>query len=101
MNTPGHGGRAPDHHTEPGESAPGGSLVSVGVAEHCVCGAAGFVATLLTLIGGYSLFIAATQPLGMLASTAFVFIAVGLWVGSWLTLELIWEWRAGRLSGAD
>jgi hypothetical protein len=101
MDMPGHGGQGPDHPAKPVESTPGGPLVSVGVAEHCVCGAVGLLATLLTLVGGYSLFLAATRPLGMFASTALVFLAVALWIGSWLALELLWEWRAGRLPATD
>lgn len=38
-----------------------------------------------------------TQQFGMFSTTVLVFGLTTLWVLVWISLESLWEWRAGRL----
>lgn len=40
------------------------------------------------------LLVTVTRPLGLFATTALVFLVVMFWVGTWLALEVVCEWRA-------
>ena len=70
---------------------------SVGVVEHFSCGLFGLLATAAVLVFVYPALVAATRPLYLLSSVALVFVVITAWVLVWLSLELVWEWRAGRL----
>lgn len=73
----------------------------VNPVEHGACCLAGLAATGLMALLVYPVLVAVTQPLQVLSSTAIVFVLVFLWLLSWLGIEIIWEWRAGRISFPD
>jgi len=72
---------------------------TVGTAEHCLCGVAGLLCTGAILVLWYPALVAVTRPLYVLSSTAVVAISTTLWLLTWLGVECVWEWRAGRLGG--
>ncbi len=70
---------------------------TVGTVEHCSCGMAALVATVGAVVLLYSSLVAVTTALGLLGSTMFVLGVFAVWFVTWFVLELVWEWRAGRL----
>jgi hypothetical protein len=70
---------------------------TVGRVEHYSCGLVGLVVTAAALLFLYPALVAATRPLYLLSSVALVFVVITAWVLVWLSLELVWEWRTGRL----
>jgi hypothetical protein len=70
---------------------------TVGTVEHVACGLTGLFVAGVLVTAFYPALVAVTSALRMLSSTALVFVAVGLWFAVWAALELVWEWRAGRL----
>ena len=71
---------------------------TVTIGEHCLCGGASLVATIAVIGFLYPVLLDITQPLHLLSSTALVTVALAGWIGFWLGLEVVWEWRAGRLA---
>ena len=71
---------------------------TVGTVEHCLCGVVGLLCTGAILALWYPALVAATQPLYVLSSTAVVAVTTTVWLLTWFGVELVWEWRAGRLS---
>ncbi|MDS0260276.1 hypothetical protein NDI56_12805 [Haloarcula sp. S1CR25-12] len=82
-------------HTPAEQCLPG----TVGTVEHCLCGVAGLLCTGAILALWYPALVAVTQPLYVLSSTAVVAVVTTLWLLTWLGVEFVWEWRAGRLRG--
>jgi hypothetical protein len=79
--------------------APGGCPArTVGTLEHWSCGLAGLVATAAVVLVGYPVLVWLVRPLQLLSTTALLLLLVGVWLITWLALELAWEWRAGRLA---
>lgn len=78
-----------------GPDAPQG--LPVGRVEHCVTGFVGFAVTLAGTAMLYPALAAASEVLHYLSSTLLVFAFLAAWLLVWLTLEVIWEWHAGRL----
>jgi hypothetical protein len=52
----------------------------------------------LTTLLFYPVLVAVTRPLQLLSSTAIAFVLVFLWLLTWLAIEIVWEWRSGRIS---
>jgi len=77
---------------------PADRLETVGVAEHLLCGLAGFLFTAALLVAFYPLLVALTQPMHVLSSTTLVGLVAALWLLVSFGVELAWEWRAGRLT---
>jgi hypothetical protein len=71
---------------------------TVGAVEHYTCGLVGLLATAVCVVLVYPALVSATRPLHLLSSVALVFIVVTAWVLVWLSFEVVWEWRAGRLT---
>jgi hypothetical protein len=71
---------------------------TVGAVEHYTCGLVGLLATTVCVVLLYPALVSATRPLHLLSSVALVFIVVTAWVLVWLSFEVVWEWRAGRLT---
>ena len=91
-----HGGGAPDR--APTEVPTTQRMATVSAVEHYTTGT---VSLLVMLVGGFLLYpmiVTTTAPLHLLSTTAVVSIYVFFWVITWLCLELLWEWQAGRLS---
>jgi hypothetical protein len=93
MRTSGAVGREDQGAGPPDRAAP----ETVGAVEHYSCGLVGLFATAVALVFVYPALVAATRPLYLLSSVALVFVVITAWVLVWLSLELVWEWRAGRL----
>lgn len=93
MSTSGTVGRE-DQGAEPPDGA---ARETVGAVEHYSCGLAGLLATAVALVFVYPALVSMTRPLYLLSSVALVSIVVTAWVLAWLSFELVWEWRAGRL----
>lgn len=74
-------------------------LLSVHALEHYCTGGLGFVVTLLVIIIAYPWLTATAEIVPYLSSTLLVFTFAAVWIVVWLVLELVWEWRAGRLIG--
>ncbi|WP_254824123.1 hypothetical protein [Haloglomus halophilum] len=70
---------------------------TVGTVEHCSCGMAALVVTAVAVVLLYSSLVAVTTALGLLGSTMLVLVVFAAWFGTWLLLEVAWEWHAGRL----
>ena len=66
--------------------------------EHYACSLAGFVVAVATGAIAYPLLIGATESLHLLSSTAIAFALLLLWFLAWLSIEIAWEWRAGRVA---
>jgi hypothetical protein len=90
------GGRSPPNgaETEPG-------ACTVGTVEHCSCGAASLLVTVVSVALLYSTLVALTGALGILATTWLVLLVFAVWFVIWLLLELVWEWQAGRLTARE
>jgi hypothetical protein len=78
-----------------GADAPDG--LPVDPVEHYVTGFVGFALTLVGTAMVYPALAAASEVLHYLSSTLLVFTFLAAWLLVWLTLEVLWEWRAGRL----
>jgi hypothetical protein len=61
---------------------------------------AGFLATSVVALLFYPVLVAVTRPLHLLSSTAIVVVLMLVWALVWLGIEVLWEWRAGRVSTA-
>lgn len=68
--------------------------------EVSVCCVAGFLATSVVALLFYPVLVAVTRPLHLLSSTAIVVVLMLVWALVWLGIEVLWEWRAGRVSTA-
>jgi len=93
MPTPYEREQTDDDSYTPEQRLPG----TVGTVEHCLCGLVGLLCTGLVLALWYPALVAATRSLYVLSSTAVVVIVTALWLLTWLGVEFVWEWRAGRL----
>jgi len=71
---------------------------TVGVVEHVLCALSGVVFTGALLVPYYPSLVALTEPLDVLSSTAMVVAVAALWLLVSFSVELAWEWRAGRLT---
>lgn len=82
-----------------GQHAPSGTdrRGTVGPVEHYSCGLAGLLATAVVVVLFYPSLVSVTRPLYLLSSVALVSVVITTWVLVWLSFELVWEWRAGRL----
>ncbi len=80
-------------HTNTEQCRPG----TVGAVEHYLCGVIGLCCTGVVLALWYPALVAVTRPLYVLSSTAVVAVVTTLWLLTWLGVEFVWEWRAGRL----
>lgn len=69
----------------------------VGAREQYSSGAASLLVTGVLVVLGSSALAAAVGSLGLLGPTWLVLLALAVWFGTWLLLEVVWEWRAGRL----
>ncbi|MFC6973744.1 hypothetical protein ACFQL1_02110 [Halomicroarcula sp. GCM10025709] len=67
--------------------------------EHWLTGLVGLAVTFVVALAAYSSVVAMAEPLQYLSSTAVIFLFIGLWIAFWGLLEIVWEWRAGRLFG--
>ncbi|MFB6161000.1 MAG: hypothetical protein ABEJ61_07465 [Haloferacaceae archaeon] len=65
--------------------------------EHYGCALAGLGAVAAFLLAFTPLLFELTQQFAELSPTVIVFGLAALWVLVWLSLESLWEWRAGRL----
>lgn len=66
--------------------------------EHASCALIGLgTVAAVVFFFGQSL-LAMTQGFAEFATTVLVFSLVTLWVLVWITVESVWEWRAGRLT---
>lgn len=71
---------------------------TVGTVEHCACGLAGAILTVLLVGPFYPVLLDFVRPLHLLSSTVVVVALAATWFAIWLALEFVWEWRAGRLN---
>lgn len=83
--------------TQPDGAEADTGACTVGAVEHYSCGVASLLVTVVFVAFVYSSLVALTEALGILASTWLVLAVFAIWFGAWLLLELVWEWRAGRL----
>jgi hypothetical protein len=90
------GGHSPSNGTE---TEPG--TCTVGTVEHYSCGVASLLVTVVFVVLLYSTLVALTAALGVLATTWLVLLVFAVWFLTWLGLELVWEWQAGRLSSRE
>ncbi|WP_324758404.1 hypothetical protein [Haloarcula montana] len=65
--------------------------------EHWLTGLVGLAVTALVALVAYSSVVSMAEPLRYLSSTAVLFLFISLWIAFWAVLEVLWEWRAGRL----
>ena len=94
MNIPG----AADRNDREGDARAGtDGNGTVGAVEHYSCGLAGLLATAVAVVFLYPVLVSLTRPLHLLSTVTLVFIVITAWVLVWLTFELVWEWRSGRL----
>jgi len=96
MNTPhaGGGGR----RGRPQRSEPRTAPEPIDPVEHVTCSLAALAVVGALVLVGYPLLVVLTQPLRLLSSTAIAFALLSVWLLAWLAIEIVWEWRAGRLS---
>ncbi|MFC7028148.1 hypothetical protein ACFQH8_13020 [Halomicroarcula sp. GCM10025710] len=66
--------------------------------EHYITGFVGFTVTLVGTAMLYPTLAAASDVLHYLSSTLLLFAFLAAWLLVWLSLEVLWEWRAGRLT---
>ncbi|WP_255494065.1 hypothetical protein [Halarchaeum sp. CBA1220] len=76
------------------------TVTPVGWREHYTCAAASLAATVVAVALLYPALVALTRPLGVFSTTALVLGVAAVMGVAWLTLELVWEWCAGRLGGS-
>lgn len=95
MTDPHNGAPAEGHQRTPATTA---EPDEIGVVGYCTCGVVGFVTAAAVTVLLYPLLVAITQPLHVLSSTMLVVIVVAIWLATWLSLEVVWEWQAERLS---
>lgn len=100
--------RVNNHHTgdpDPSNTSEQGNGASpeqlgggtVGTVEHCTCGLLAALVT-ATIVGAfYPALLSVIRPFELLSSTTLVVALAATWILLWLVLELLWEWRAGRL----
>lgn len=94
--------RRSDDGSDSGQAVLSGSdcLLPVKPLEHYVTAVVGFAITLVTAAMVYPWLAATSESLVYLSSTVLVFTLAALWLGVWFVLEVLWEWRSGRLTGA-
>jgi len=85
-------------HREDPESREVPNSDTVTPIEHYTCSLIGFVVMLVTGVAVYPALAGAAESLQMLSSTAIAFALLLLWLVAWLSIEVAWEWRAGRVS---
>jgi hypothetical protein len=88
-----NGGRSPP---DGADTTPG--TCTVGPIEHYSCGLASLLVTVVFVVLLYSTLVALTEALGILSTTWLVLMMFAVWFLTWLVLEFVWEWHAGRLS---
>lgn len=71
---------------------------TVSSVEHYTCALVGLVAVASLTPDFIPLLSRLTQQFGEFSTTILVFVLTTLWVLVWISLESLWEWRAGRLS---
>jgi hypothetical protein len=76
----------------------GDCLLPVEPLEHYVTAVLGFAITLATTAMLYPWLVATSESLAYLSSTMLVFALAAVWLGVWFVLEMLWEWRSGRLT---
>lgn len=91
-----------DDDSDSGQAVLSGSdcLLPVKPLEHYVTAVLGFAITLVTTALLYPWLAATSESLEYLSSTVLVFGIAAVWLGVWFVLEMLWEWRSGRLTGA-
>lgn len=92
MNMPGGAGT----DSQPGRKS--SEFRRTGGLERYFCTVGGFFLAAALVVLLYPLVLAVTRPFGLLSSTALVFVLVSTWFVTWISLEVAWEWRAGRLN---
>ncbi|WP_424004078.1 hypothetical protein ACOZ4I_06220 [Haloarcula salina] len=65
--------------------------------EHWLTSAVGLGMALAIGVAFYVPIVETAASLEFLSTTAMVFLITALWLVLWGTLELAWEWRAGRV----
>jgi hypothetical protein len=66
--------------------------------EHYTCALVGLGAVAVLAFFFIPLFFRLVQQFEEFSTTILVFVLTTLWVLIWMSLESLWEWRAGRLS---
>ncbi|WP_336338231.1 hypothetical protein [Haloarcula brevis] len=70
---------------------------SVSSLEHWLTSVVGLGLALTVGVAFYVPIVETVASLDVLSTTAMVFLFTALWLVLWGTLELAWEWRAGRV----
>jgi|GEM_PF-2001263 len=65
--------------------------------RHSICALASLGGVTILILVFITLLFRLTQQFGMFSTTVLVFGLTTLWVLVWISLESVWEWRAGRL----
>ena len=74
--------------------------LAIAPVEHYVTGGCGLLVAVLGTALVYPWLVPLVEVVPYLSSTLVIFSVAAVWLAVWLTLELVWEWRAGRLSRA-
>jgi hypothetical protein len=65
--------------------------------EHFVCALAGLGSVAVLILIFTPLLFRTVEPFGVLSTTVLVVGLTALWMFVWISVESLWEWRAGRL----